>query len=196
MSLSLLPLFWFASLSLFCHVTNDLHLTIFEAWACFEESLLVRIRNLGANVHFFRDLNEGFLRAFYIGFWSMMLRYRVSSYGFWKTKKIESNVNWTVLWTLSFTLLAMTVVQEIGSTIRPPKYFHKAVRHNTDPVLRGHHYWACLRSWRFLGVFCLLWLKKLELQPHESWTVVEQGSIELFLKATSEMPRASVSRRG
>ena len=78
----------------------------------------------------------------------------------------------------------------------PPKYFHKAVRHNTDPVLRGHHYWACLRSWRFLGVFCLLWFKKLELQPHESWTVVEQGSIELFLKATSEMPRASVSRRG
>ena len=30
-------------------------------------------------------------------------------------------MNWTVLWTLSFTLLAMTVVQEIGSTIRPPQ---------------------------------------------------------------------------
>ena len=98
MSLSLLPLFWFASLSLFCHVTNDFHLAIFEARACFEERLLVRIRNLGANVHLFRDLNEGFLRAVYIGFWGMMPRYRVASYGFWKRERKYSQTCTGLFW--------------------------------------------------------------------------------------------------
>ena len=64
--------------------------------------------------------------------------------------------------TLSFTLLAMTVAQGNWFQICPPKHSHKAVRHNIDPVLRGHHYWACLRSWRFFGVFFLLWFEKLE----------------------------------
>lgn len=100
------------------------------------------------------------------------------------------------LGTLLFTLLAMTIAQGNRFQIPPPKHSREAVRHNTDPVLRGHHYWACLRSWRFFGVFFLLWFKKLELQPRESWTAVQQGSIELFLKAIFEMPRTSVSRRG
>ena len=50
---------------------------------------------------------------------------------------------WTVLGTLSFTLLAMTVAQGNWFQIPPPppppkkKHSHKAVRHNTEAVLSG-----------------------------------------------------------
>ena len=57
------------------------------------------------------------------------------------------------------------------------KHSHKAVRHNTDPVL------SRVGVFFFFAVFFLLWFLKYKMLPRESWTAVEQGSIELFLKA-------------
>ena len=141
-------------------------------------------------------LTKDFFAPFTLDFeaWCLGIEWRATASEREKENRVKRVLD--CFGTLLFTLLAVTVAQENWFLIRPPKHSHKAVRHNTDSVLRGHHYWACLRSWRVFGIFIPFMIRKIRVAAARKLNRRRTRPIELFLKAISEMPRASVSKRG